>query len=302
MRFLRFRAVIHRHFIRRHADDDRRGRDAGVGDVAEPRCRDKRSVSRSARSLPRCSIWLQGVRVTQSPAPRWARRVARRRDATRGDDATPRIATRIAERRERASVGPSRPPVSSTRPVVTHREDQVEEKQQVLDTGHAAGHHFRHSHCVYYGLRESLNRVRHATSVRARRSRNQCASRSCVHTEAENVAVCFAPSRSRFASDPPPFLSLFLFCRSSVRQRPELHGMLARRLFAVKCTGQCIFVVARYTLAMRAQPLGQGRTFLPRRGAQSEDKNIEIYIILTLHLKYKTKRIRCSLLFAKHLV
>lgn len=121
---------------------------------------------------------------------------------------------------------------------------------------------------VCTGLCGSLTRVRRATSSSAHAERSgNCTLLAAARGSGKpprfgSLASC------RLASDPPPFsLSLALFCRSSVRQRPELHGMHARRLFAVKCIGQCIFVVARYTLAMRAQPPGQGRAFAgPGRG------------------------------------
>ena len=65
----------------------------------------------------------------------------------------------------------------------THREYQVEEEQQVLDTSHAAGHHFRHSHCK---LRGSLNRT--TRDVGARKNKNTLY--SLLHAEAEKRCGC----------------------------------------------------------------------------------------------------------------
>jgi len=100
------------------------------------------------------------------------------------------------------------------------------------------------------------------------------------------------------ASSPPSLslsLSLFLFCLPSVRQRPELHGMLACRPFAVKCTGQCIFVVARYTRAARATTRPgpyfrdeAGRShFFPGRGKVFARRRTELeFFLITLMLFY----------------
>lgn len=151
---------------------------------------------------------------------RIARRGAARRDAENSD---PNSGT---ERRSPSS--PDR--AACTVISVTHREYQVEEEQQVLDASHAAGHHFRHSHCVPMSF-ESLNRT--PCDVRTREGNR--ARFSLLHEEVENSdAFSFSLATPLHSLS----LSLSLFRLSFVLcQRPELHEMLARRLFAVKCTG-----------------------------------------------------------------
>lgn len=119
---------------------------------------------------------------------------------------------------------------------VTHREYQVEEEQQVLHASHAAGHHFRHSH-LYVPSFVSLKRRRASAGVWFF---------VVTRAEAERSADSYLSVLFRLYVSPfSPSLGT-----STTRVSRDL---LARQLFAVKCAGRCIFVVARWTRAMRAQ-------------------------------------------------